>query len=289
EAASDGLAPATAGPAPRTRRRGIAFVAGALLLAVATGLIGSWLGGKPDAAGAPVVLVLPFAADPGDETAGLVASGVSDELIDELAGFGELKVLGRETSRWAAKAYDPDRMRAEFGVRYVVEGNVRLRGDRIGITARLVETKSGTVIWLDRYDDRSTADVAGIQARVAHDLATKIGQPYGLIFRNDSGRLEERAALDWDAYRCTLQYYDYRIALTPESHAAARSCLERTVARFPGFSTGWGMLSMVYLEEDRAGFPPGPTPRGIPGALEAGRRAVSADPRNVPALQALSP
>jgi adenylate cyclase len=275
-------------PAPRAGRRGLVFVAAALLLAVATGLIGSRLGGDTDAAGAPVVLVLPFAADPRDETGSLVASGVSDELIDQLAGFGELKVLGRETSRWAAKDYDPDRMRGEFGVRFVVEGNVRLHGDRIGITARLVETKSGAVVWLDHYDDRSTADVAGLQARVAHDLATKIGQPYGLIFRTESGRLDERSALDWDAYRCTLQYYDYRIALTQASHAAARTCLERTVARFPAFSTGWGMLSMVYLDEDRGGFPAGATAQGIPGALLAGRRAVSADPRNVRALQALS-
>jgi adenylate cyclase len=275
-------------PRPRAKRLGAAFVAGALVLAATGGWVARWLTSPPAEVAVPTVVVLPFSADAKDSASQALASGVSDELIDRLAAFGELRVMGRETSRWAQREFDLDRLRSQFGVRYLVEGSVRLNGDRISVVARLVDTKSGAVIWLDHFDDRPVSDASNLQIEVAQTLASKIGQPYGIIFRHDTGQFAGRGTLDWAGYRCTLQYYNYRIELSRESHAAARDCLEQLVSRIPTFATGWGMLSMIYLDEDRGGYPSGPGQKGLQGALDAGRKAVAADPDDVRALQALS-
>ena len=93
---------------------------------------------------------------------------------------------------------------------------------------------------------------------------------------------------DLEAYACTLRFYVYRAEPSPEAHALVRQCLERAVARFPGYATAWAMLSLLALDEDRFAFNPRP---GVPGpierALQAARRAVDMDADNARGLQAL--
>ncbi|MEJ1933412.1 hypothetical protein WDZ92_24700 [Nostoc sp. NIES-2111] len=275
-------------PRVAARRWGGVLIAGVLLVAACVTWAARSLTQRGEDVATPTVLVLPFVASgKGDLSEGL-AAGISDALIDQLATFNGLRVLGRETSRWAQSNLDLTRIRSEMGVRYLVEGNVRQVDDMVSIVARLIDAKTGSVIWLSRSDSEQATDVGRLQVEVGKELATKIGQPYGVIYRNDSGQLGGRVPLNWTGYRCTLQYYNYRIALSRESHAAARNCLEQLVSTVPDFATGWGMLSMLYLDEVRGGYPSGPGRTGLQGALEAGRRAVEADPDDVRALQALS-
>ena len=102
----------------------------------------------------------------------------------------------------------------------------------------------------------ASADFFAIQDDVAQKVATAMAQPYGIISRADERRTAAGAPDDLEAYACTLRFYGYRSALSPASHAAVRTCLERAVARFPSYATAWAMLSMLYLDEDRFGFNP---------------------------------
>jgi TolB-like protein len=218
--------------------------------------------------GRPSVIVVPF-ADLGETPASrFYATGLTEEVLSQLARFNELTVLGRDTSNSLAPSADAGRLRRELGVRYAIEGSVRTSNGRLRVTARLLDAEAGAVLWTQAYDENLEArDFLAIQNDVGQKVATAVGQPYGVISRADERR--SRSPEDPDAYACTAQYYTYRAVRSPERHAALRNCMERTVTRFPGYATALAMLSFLYLDEDRFAFNPKP---GSPGALERAPR-----------------
>ena len=237
----------------------------------------------------PTIVVMPFAnLDAGPETK-VYAQGLTEEVLSQLARFKELSVLGRETSQSIPPGADAIRIRRELGVRYVLEGSVRTAAHQLRVTSRLLDAETGAVLWSQAYDDDlRVRGFFAIQDDVAQKVATAVGQPYGIIARSDERRVPATAPDDLEAYACTLQFYGYRAALSPASHAAIRTCLERAVVRYPSYATAWAMLSMLYLDEDRFGFNPRLGSQTAPQrAIEAARLANRLDPENVRGLQAL--
>jgi tetratricopeptide (TPR) repeat protein len=85
-----------------------------------------------------------------------------------------------------------------------------------------------------------------------------------------------------------LRYYAYRANLDPATHPTVRTCLQKAVERFPTYSTAWALLSQIYIDEMRFGYPADPSSSQTPidRALAAARRAMELDPQNVRGLQA---
>jgi len=239
--------------------------------------------------GRPTLVVMPFTALGEPSAARTYADGLTEEVLSQFARFKEITVLGRETSRSIPPGADAARLRHDLGVRYVLEGSVRTAEHRLRITARLLDAETSAVLWSQTYDeDLQVRDLFTIQDDVARRVATAVAQPYGIIQRSDQTRTGIRPPDDLEAYGCTLRFYDYRAALSEESHAAIRTCLERSVARYPDYATAWAMLSVLYLDEDRFAFNPrAGAPPPIQRSLEAARRAIRLDPENVRALQSL--
>lgn len=237
----------------------------------------------------PTLVVMPFAALGEPPAARTYADGLTEEVLSQFARFKEITVLGRETSRSIPPGADTARIRHDLGVRYVLEGSVRAAAHRLRITGRLLDAETGTVLWSQTYDeDLQVRDLFTIQDDVARKVATAVAQPYGIIQRAHQTRTGTQPPDDLEAYGCTLRFYDYRAALSEESHAAIRTCLERAVALHPNFATAWAMLSVLYLDEDRFGFNPRDgSATAIERSLDAARRAIRLDPENVRALQAL--
>lgn len=296
---SPAAAPTEPPPGSPRRRWTSWLVAASVVIGLLAGLVlwGPWRGGGsrvPQASahgphGGPTLVVMPFAALGEPSTARTYADGLTEEVLSQFARFKEITVLGRETSRSIPPGADTARIRRDLGVRYVLEGSVRTAAHRLRITGRLLDAETGAVLWSQTYDeDMQVRDLFTIQDDVARKVTTAVAQPYGIIQRADQTRTGARPPDDLEAYGCTLRFYDYRAALSEESHAAIRSCLERAVALHPDFATAWAMLSVLYLDEDRFGFNPRTGPAtAIQRSLEAARRAIRLDPENVRALQSL--
>jgi TolB-like protein len=300
DAAAPVAQPTRSAPAvPLQRRSVLRFGAAVIVVAFLAGLVvwGSWRDGAfgtsqisaPLRPGGPTLVVMPFAALGEPSAARIYADGLTEEVLSQFARFKEITVLGRETSRSIPPGTDPARIRRDLGVRYVLEGSVQAAEHRLRISGRLLDAQTGAVLWSQTYDeDLHVRDLFTIQDDVARRVATAVAQPYGIIQRADQTRTGAYPPDDLEAYGCTLRFYDYRAALSEESHAAIRICLERTVALHPDYATAWAMLSVLYLDEDRFGFNPragSSTP--IQRSLEAARRAIRLDPENVRSLQAL--
>lgn len=289
-------------PAGSPPRRWTPRLAAALLAVAALAFLGGlalwgpWRDGAsrtpqasaPFSPSGPTLVVMPFAVL-GEPSAKTYADGLTEEVLNQFARFKEITVLGRETSRSIPPDADAARIRRDLGVRYVLEGSVRAAAHRLRITGRLLDAQTSAVLWSQTYDeDLQVRDLFTIQDDVARKVATAVAQPYGIIQRLDQSRTGTRPPDDLEAYGCTLRFYDYRAALSEESHAAIRTCLERAVTLHPDYATAWAMLSVLYLDEDRFGFNPRTgTSTPVQRSLDAARRAIRLDPENVRSLQAL--
>jgi TolB-like protein len=244
---------------------------------------------KATAPEAPTLVIIPFADLGEGAESKLYALGLTEELLNELPRFKELKVFGRETSEAISPQADASSIQKELGARYLLTGGVRVSGGRVRVDARVIETRTGAILWSRTYnEDLRSRDLIAIQSEVAGKVASAVAQPYGVIFSADVTHSQQSPPDDLDAYLCTLRFYAYRADLRADKHAEARDCLETAIVRFPTFATAWAMLSIAYLDEDRFLFN-SRTGSSLPltRALEAARRAVKLDPENARAQQAL--
>ena len=241
------------------------------------------IGVSPDE---PTLVVAPF-ADLGDGAqAALYAAGLTEELLTALPRFKEITVFGRETSKALSPGVAASQVREGLGAHYLLAGGVRVGGDKLRVTARLVDTSDGSILWAQTYDEQLNAhELFAIQSDVASKVATAIAQPYGVIAKSLAANPPPD---DLGVHDCMLRFYAYREELNPEAHLIARNCLQNAVARFPAYATAWSMLSIIQLDEGRFEFnPQSDQAPAMERALGSARRAVSLEPDNTRALQAL--
>src|SRR6185503_2888369 len=119
----------------------------------------------------PSIAVLPFANMSGDKENEYFSDGLAEEVINALAHIPGLKVTAR-TSAFAFRGKEQDiRKIAEIlGVRTVLEGSVRRAGNRIRVTAQLINAEDGYHLWSERYD-REMADVFAMQDEISQAIA----------------------------------------------------------------------------------------------------------------------
>jgi TolB-like protein len=115
----------------------------------------------------PSIAVLPFVNLSGDVHHDYFSDGITEDIITDLSRFSELLIIARNSSfQYKNRAVDVRQVGRELGVRYVLEGSVRRSGDRIRITAQLIDAMTGAHRWAERYD-RELHDVFAVQDEVA--------------------------------------------------------------------------------------------------------------------------
>lgn len=245
----------TADWATSTRRRGVAYVAGAALIGVVAffafreGPLDAGdpatpapdtTSGEPAWAGKPVnqvesVAVLPFLNMSDDASNEYFSDGLSEEILNSLSRLQELKVAARTSSFYFKnKDVDIPTIGLHLGVRHVLEGSVRRQGPRVRVTAQLIEAESGFHVWSETYD-REAEDVFEIQS----DIARKVAEALEIVLSSDSEtQLARQSTTSLEAYEYYLQGRSY--LRSPE----AESTLESAEALFEKAAT----LDVAYAE-----------------------------------------
>src|SRR5258705_10236591 len=134
---------------------------------------------KPVALESPLpptgIAVLPFENLSADPENAFFADGVQDEILNDLAKIADLKVISR-TSVMQYKSGAKRNLRQianELGVAHVVEGSVQRAANRVRVTAQLIDARTDTHVWAEKYD-RDLADVFGIQSEIAQKIANQL-------------------------------------------------------------------------------------------------------------------
>ena len=198
----------------------------------------------------PSIAVLPFANMSGDPEQEYFADGMVEEIITALSRIRWLFVIARNSSfTYKGQAVDVKQAGRELGVRYVLEGSVRKAGQRVRITAQLIDALTGTHLWADRFDG-SLEDVFDLQDRVASSVAGVIEPALQAV---ETARSAGRPTNDLTAYDLYLRAYATVLSSGKQVPEALR-LLEQAIERDPhyGLALAWADQYAVYASATMA-------------------------------------
>ncbi len=225
----------------------------------------------------PSVAVLPFVNMSPDPDQEYFADGMAEEIINALAKVNGLRVIAR-TSAFAFKGTNADiaTIGSRLNVATVVEGSVRKAGDRLRITAQLVDVAGGHHLWSEVYD-RPVRDVFEVQDEIARTIVTTIRPK---LLGDPAKPLVSRATESLASYELYLRAGDRRALQNPWDTRSAIAMLEGAVADDEGFAAAWARLAQGCCQMANH-FEP--EPRWHRRTDEALERALALDPANVEA------
>ena len=221
----------------------------------------------------PSIAVLPFANMSGDAEQEYFSEGITEDIITNLSRNRAFFVISRSASfTYKGSAVDIGKMATELGVRYVVEGSIRRAGNRVRITAQLIDAETGHHLWADRYD-RELADVFAVQDEIAQRIAGAIAPG---IISAEIRHAQHKDLSQLDAWDRAMRAHWHIRRFTQTDLAEARRLLEEAVALDPANSMALADLAFARHFEAVFGWGDGPA-ESHARLGEAARKAVAAD------------
>jgi TolB-like protein len=223
----------------------------------------------------PSIAVLPFTNLSGDPDQDYFADGLTEDLITGLAHIRWLFVIARNsTFVYKRRPVSVSQVSRELGVRYVLEGSVRRGGNRLRISAQLIDAATGAHHWAERYD-REIGDIFAVQDEITRSVAGAI-EPH--LLAAEGLRTLSRSAEDLGAWELVARALTHFWRLTREDCAAAVEPLKRAVETYPDYAPARGLLAFCQVFSTHMGW----IDRGqglLPGRQHA-IRAIALDDRH---------
>jgi adenylate cyclase len=233
--------------------------------------------------GAPAIAVLPFDNLSGDPEQEYFADGISEDLITRLSAWLPFPVIARNSSFvYKGKSVDVKQVSRDLGVRYVVEGSVRKAGDRVRISAQLIDATTGAHVWAERYD-RDLGDIFALQDEITEALAASI-EP--TLRESEYARSAHREPRNFDAWDCANRAFWHLQRMTPEDNAKARKLFKQAAELDPELPRAFYGLANTHLADFLFQWSDSPD-RSIVEGTEAAQKSVALDRRNPYAQVAL--
>jgi TolB-like protein/class 3 adenylate cyclase len=221
--------------------------------------------------GKPSIAVLPFQNMSGDPEQEYFADGMVEEIITALSRIRWLFVIARNSSfTYKGQSVDVKQVGRQLGVRYVLEGSVRKGGNRVRITAQLIDADTGAHLWADRFDG-SMEDVFDLQDQVASSVAGVI-EP--ALQAAETARSAGRPTDDLTAYDLYLRAYAIFLS-SARQIPEALGLLEQAIARDPRYGPALALAALScyrVLQDGRSEDREGDRVKGV----DFGRRALEA-------------
>jgi len=220
----------------------------------------------------PSIAVLPFQNLSGDPEQDYFSDGLTEDLITDLSKISGLFVIARHSSFvYKGKSIQIAEVGRELGVQYILEGSVRKAGDRVRITAQLVDTTTQRHLWAHRFD-RELKDIFMLQDDVTQKIVAALAVK---LTADEQKRLLHRYTGNMDAYDLYLQGLEYFSRLTRESNIQARQVLNKAINLDPDFAAAYALLGWVHSREWTQGWSQGPRP--LRRAQELAQKAIALD------------
>jgi TolB-like protein len=216
------------------------------------------------------IAVLPFTSLSGDKDNEYFSDGLTEEMIGALTGLPGLRVTAR-TSAFALRGRNLDvrEIDAKVNVEHILEGSVRRSGNRLRVTAQVVNAADGYQLWSERYD-REMTDVLNIQDEIAHAIVDTLR----IHLTKDTSLIRNRPNSP-EAYSLYLRGRYYHEKHTPEGYSKAKQCCEQALAADPRYTLAFLGLSELCFHNAFYGFQ---YPKeALASAKEAAIRAIEID------------
>ena len=229
--------------------------------------------------GRPSIAVLPFEPVGDDPDQSYFSDGITEDIITELSRFPGLFVIARNSSfAYHDRSGDPADLHREFGVRYVVKGSVRKSGNRVRVTAQLIEADSGKNIWAERYD-RELTDIFALQDDLTRGIVAVLP---GRIEQSEARKIIRKTPEIMAAYELLLAGKIHHHRFTREDCAKALDLIDRAISLEPDYAAAYAWKGCVLGQALGRGFLPDP-PSLFKGAVEVVGTALRLDANEVEA------
>jgi TolB-like protein/DNA-binding SARP family transcriptional activator len=228
----------------------------------------------------PVVAVLPFDNVADDPASRRLADGLTEDVITDLARLPEFGVIARNSiESYEGKPVDVRAIAAALQADFVVNGSIQRDGERIRISAQLVDAKTGKNLWSERWD-RPDGDLFAVQAEISEQIANRLGGGAGLV--QEAGRIaaHRKPPSDLTAYELYLLGTEKLEQINVADLQEAISLLNRAVEIDPKFARAW--IELFHSHKVLASFGVEPE-KNTRIAFDAAERAVRLDPSDAEA------
>ncbi len=193
------------------------------------------------------IAVLPFTNMSGDPEQDYFVDGITEDIITNLSLWRTFPVISRNSSfTYKGQSVNLKEASAELGARYIVEGSVRKGGNRVRITAQLIDAEQDHHLWAQKWD-RSLEDIFEVQDEVSTSIAAQVNPTLGSYERERIERSKPDNYSAWEYYLRSLQMFNERHSSDGEDEnlAESRRLCEKALSLDPNFSLAYSMLANI--------------------------------------------
>jgi adenylate cyclase len=221
----------------------------------------------------PSIAVLPFVNMSGDPKEEYFSDGITEEIITALSKVPYLFVISRQsTFTYKGKPVKVKQVSEELGVRYVLEGSVRKEGNKVRITAQLIDAITGHHLWADRYD-RDLKDIFALQDEITMKIITALQVK---LTQGEQAAMIGKGTKNLEAFIKCLQSLASLTTHTKEGNALGRKLAEESIALDPKYPRPYVALAQTYMMDILLGTTESPE-RSMAKALELLKKAIALD------------
>ncbi|MBC8176252.1 MAG: tetratricopeptide repeat protein [Deltaproteobacteria bacterium] len=232
----------------------------------------------------PSIAVLPFANISGDPKEDYLSDGITEQIITALSKIPQMLVIARNSVfTYKGKPTKVQDVSKELGVRYVLEGSVQKEGDRLRITAQLIDAKTGNHLWSERYD-RDLKDLFDLQDDITKNVITALQIK---LTRGETARLLSKGTKNLDAYLKVVNGLHHLSRINKNDNEISRPLFEEAIALDHNYAYAFVSLAWTYYHEAREGWTKTPA-KSYEKAVELAKKAIFLDEQNPRAYMVLA-
>jgi adenylate cyclase len=225
----------------------------------------------------PSIAVLPFTNMSGDPEQEYFSDGISEDIITDLSKIAGLTVIARNSSfTYKGRSVDVRTVGRELAVRSVLEGSIRRAGNRVRITAQLIDATSGAHVWADRYD-RDLTDIFEVQDDVTRRI---VGALKITLTPTENAHLTGSGTSNIEAYDSALRGRELMLGTrkSREMFEEAKACLLRAVELDPNYAQALAGLGFAYMFDYQNRWSDDPD-SSLPLAKQYAAQAIAKNPK----------
>ena len=221
----------------------------------------------------PSIAVLPFTNMSGDKRQDYLADGLSENIITALSKASNMFVIARNsTFVYKGKAVPVRRVAETLGVRYVLEGSIQKSGERIRVTAQLIDALTVRHLWSERYD-RKLTELFAVQDEITQKIVVALQVE---LTEGEQARVRARSTNNLEAWGYAVRGSSLAVRVTKEDNARARELFVRAVELDPNYAWAWAMIARTHWYDARFGYSASPA-NSSRKAVENVKKALALD------------
>jgi TolB-like protein/Flp pilus assembly protein TadD len=199
----------------------------------------------------PSIAVLPFDNMSGDPEQEYFSDGITEDIITALSRFHQFFVIARNSSfTYKGSAVDVKQVAQELGVQYVIEGSVRRAGNRVRITAQLIDAPSDHHIWAERYD-RELDDIFAVQDEITERIAWAVAPELDAV---QMEAVRHKNVQELGAWELVARAREYLASMSKENNGAIQTLLTEALTHYPNNARIHAILARSYVGDSLFGW-----------------------------------